>query len=138
MRRLLLLGLMLPAVGCGGKEYAAPKNLYPVRGTIRVGGQPLNGGLLSLVLVTDTDKYGPSEAPAVVKPDGSFEPVLFNGTPGLYPGRWKVVVKSTAIFKDGKKTAARPSVPARYRSEDTSTLFIDVTEGDNTPTLVLR
>lgn len=125
--------------GCGGPhEYPVPDNLYPVRGTIRVGGQPLTGGLLSCVLVTDTDRYGPAEAPAEVRPDGTFEPVLFNGHPGLYPGRWKVVVKSTAAYRDGKKVAARQPIPARFMKEETSDLFIDVTAGENTPALVIR
>lgn len=141
-RHLIWAGLAVCAAGlagCGGRtEYPVPENLYPVHGTIKVGGQPLAGGLLGLVLVTDTDKYGPAEAPAEVKPDGTFEPVLFNGHPGLYPGRWKVVVKSTATYKGGKMVAAPQRVPAKYTKEETSDLFIDVAAGENTPTLVIR
>ena len=130
------------AAGLGGcsrqRDYPVPGNLYPVLGTIRVGDRPLTGGLLSCILVTDTDKYGPAEAPAEVRPDGTFEPILFSGRPGLYPGRWKVVVKSTAVYKDGKKSVAAQKVPDRYTHEETSNLFIDVAEGDNAPILALR
>jgi len=141
-RKMIGAGLalcMAGLAGCGGRtEYPVPENLYPVRGTVTVGGRPLAGGLLSCVLVTDTDKYGPAEAPAEVRPDGTFEPVLFNGHPGLYPGRWKVVVQSTVTYKDGKRVAAPQRVPAKYMREETSDLYLDVTAGENTPTLVLR
>jgi hypothetical protein len=128
---LLLCGL----AGCGARQYPSPPPTYPVKGTIRLGSQPLRGGMLNCVLISGTDIYGAVEAPAVIQPDGTFEPLLFNGVTGLYPGKWKVVVKPTAI-KNGR--TFRYSVPAKYTREDTTDLTFEVKEGVNSPELAMR
>jgi hypothetical protein len=125
------------AAGCGTRSFPAPPKTYPVQGTITADGRPLSGGHLVCVLTTNTDRYGNVEAPAEVKPGGAFEPRQFGDVPGLYPGRWKVVVRPTKIV-NGKAVRIAEPVPAKYTKEETSDLYFDVTEGENTVVLALR
>ena len=132
----LVTALLCGTAGCGGRSFPDPPKTYPVKGTITSDGRPLSGGTLLCILVTNNDKYGSPEAPAEIKPDGSFEPKLFTDIPGLYPGVWKVVVKPT-IIKDGVTVRIPEPVPVKYTKEETSDLTFEVTKGENTPALVL-
>jgi hypothetical protein len=134
---LALLAATCASAGCGGKAFPAPPKTYPVKGTITSDGQPLSGGSLLCVLVTNNDKYGSPEAPAEIKPDGTFEPKLFADHPGLYPGTWKVIVRPTMV-KDGMTIRIPESVPVKYTREASTDLTFEVTAGDNAPQLVLQ
>ena len=129
---LLAVAVALALSGCGTKEMPA-QTTYPVKGTLTLGGAPLSGGRVTLLIV-DASKYGPAECTADIKPDGTFEPSALGGQAGLYPGKWKVVVAPVG-YKDGKPYTIRERVPARYTKEETTDLSIDVTTGNNTVTL---
>ena len=133
MRRLFLAAAVALALsGCGTKEMPTPTT-YPVKATLTLGGAPLSGGRVTLLIV-DPSKYGPAECTADVKPDGTFEPSALGGRVGLYPGKWKVVV-SPVGYKDGKPYTVKERIPARYTKEETTDLTLDVTTGDNAVTL---
>lgn len=134
---LAVLAAACGLTGCNGKSFPDPPKTYPVKGTISSGGKPLSGGTLLCVLVSNNDKYGSPEAPAEIQADGSFEPKLFAGHPGLYPGTWKVVVRPT-MLKGGKTVRIPEPVAARYTKEETTDLTFEVREGDNAPKLDLK
>ncbi len=129
------LVLLVAATGCSSKAMPVA-HTYPVRGTVQLGGAPLAGGRLTLTPV-DPTLYGPAEATADVQPDGSFEPTAIGGSTGLMPGRWKVVVSPTG-YRDGKPYRVKATIPAKYTREATTDLTIEVSEGDNHPTLTLK
>ena len=129
------LVLLVAATGCSSRAMPVVQT-YSVRGTVQLAGAPLPGGRLTLTPV-DPTLYGPAEATAEVQPDGSFEPSAIGGSSGLMPGRWKVVV-SPKGYRDGKPYRVKATIPAKYTREETTDLVIDVSEGDNHPTLTLR
>ena len=129
---ILAAAVALALSGCGTKEMPTPAT-YPVKATLTLGGAPLSGGRVTL-LIADPSKYGPAECTADVKPDGTFEPAALGGQTGLYPGKWKVVV-SPVGYKDGKPYTIRERVPARYTKEETTDLSIEVAPGGTTATL---
>ena len=131
----LIMPAALAVAGCGVKTMPTPTT-YPVNGTVMLGSRPLAGGRLTLTPV-DASQYGPAEATADVKPDGTFEPSAVGGSPGLMPGLWKVVVSATG-YRDGKPYRVREAIPAKYTREDTTDLVIEVSAGTNAPTLVLK
>lgn len=136
---VLGFGLLGGLVGCGGSGRPESKiPAQPVKGKVLLGDQPLSGGRLSLTLVSNNDKHGNAEAGADIQADGTFEPRQVGDKPGLVPGRWKVVVSPVGGYKDGKAVRIKETIPAKYTNANTTDLFLDVQEGENTPSLVLK
>ena len=135
---VLGFGLMGSLVGCGSSSVPGSRiPAQPVKGTVMLGSRPVSGGRLTLTLMTNVDKYGPSDVGVDVQPDGTFEPRQVGDKPGLVPGTWRVVVNPVG-YKDGKAYRIRDAIPAKYTRDDTSDLVINVVEGENTPTLVIK
>ena len=72
----------LSVLGCGPKS---PDGRYPVSGTVKFGGKPMDHGLVSFQPV---DPNGKTSSAGAVK-DGKFS---ISGTKNLYPGEYTVVV----------------------------------------------
>ncbi len=92
-----LLLLSFGVLGCSGGE--APPKLYPVTGTVVVGGKPLENITVQLMPVDPAAKG----RPGIGKTDaeGKFT-ILTNGDKGANAGKFKVVLQSvTAAPRTG-------------------------------------
>lgn len=115
-------------VGCGDSG----PTMAPVRGKVLLDGQPLKFGH-----VLTQPKAGRG-ANGEIQPDGSFE--LSSGRePGALVGAHQVAV--VAYEQTGSSSPEAPRgkllTPQRYASAENSGLTIEVTSGDNTPTIEL-
>ena len=115
-------------VGCGDSG----PTLAPVRGTVLLDGQPLKFGHII------THPKAGRGANGAIQPDGSFE--LNSGRePGALIGTHQVAIMA---YEDvgPKSPEAGPGkliTPQRYANAESSGLTIEVTSGENAPTLQL-
>ena len=85
---LLLLVLLVP--GCSGSSgKIAPPKLYPVKGTLKIGGTPTEGITVQLSPADPASKTQP--ASGVSDADGNFV-IRTNGDRGATEGTYKVVL----------------------------------------------
>lgn len=125
------LGLLL-LVGCGGGVESL--DLYPVKGKVTKGGEPL--GDISVTLLPK----GESEAPgllATTSADGTFEVVTGTGEKGAPVGTYAVILNDHATQIDYSNPKAGPAksdrIPEKYTSERTTDAVLEVTaDGENT------
>ena len=96
MRRLSSL-LLLCAVGCSS-ETIAPPTLYPVTGSLVVGGKPLENVTVQLIPVDVTSKARPGSGKTDA--EGKFT-ILTNGDKGATAGKYKVVLGSPSLAPSG-------------------------------------
>lgn len=137
----LVVPMLVFVLGCGSGGLGT----VPVKGTLTIGGQPANGVGISLVPV---DKTLPTASGNVQ--NGAFE--VFSGVqgaPGAVPGKYKVVLNTTAgnsleeakkmygsgaPSRDAKSSApevAKGPFPGKYLDAATSDKEVEVTSGAN-------
>ena len=111
-----------------------PEKLYPVRGTVTVGGRPLPGGTVQFEMKDKGQASGEVfTAAGEIQADGSYELSTF-GKPGAPAGEHRVWVSPNfAALPDkiGVSVERSSPVPTKYMLPTTSDLTYTVTEGDN-------
>jgi hypothetical protein len=117
---LVLLCIFATALGC--RSGAAPPATHPVRGTVRLDGQPVKGGVVEFRALAEPAWPTLGD----IQPDGAFSlSIVHEGKrhPGALAGEYRV----TVLFKgEGEKKPREPiTLPKTYK----------VVEGDNTVTL---
>jgi hypothetical protein len=124
----LLLAALLAAMGCGGSG----PTLAPVKGKVLLDGQPLTTGTVS------TQPAAGRGANGIIHSDGTF--TLSSGRePGALVGTHQVAI---VAFEGGASSSpegpqGKLLTPQRYATAATSGLSLEVTNGENTPTLEL-
>lgn len=83
---LATIGVLILLPGCSG---GGLEGVYPVHGKVTYKGEPVGGAMISFVGDNDA-----RPATAVSKSDGTFE-LMTQGSPGAFPGTYKVVVVKT-------------------------------------------
>lgn len=124
----ILLAAFIATIGCGG---AAPE-LAPVKGKVLLDGQPLTTGTVS------TQPAAGRGANGVIQSDGTF--TLSSGRePGALVGLHQVAVVAYegGVSSSPEGPQGKLLTPQRYATAATSGLSLEVTSGENTPTLEL-
>ena len=124
----LLLAAIIVAIGCGGSG----PTLAPVKGKVLLDGQPLTTGTVSTQPVAGRGANG------VIQSDGTF--TLSSGRePGALVGTHQVAVVAYegAASSSPEAPQGKLLTPQRYATAATSGLSLEVTSGENTPTLEL-
>lgn len=144
--RLLMLALVALA-GCGGSS-AFPKT-YPVTGTVKLNGKPVDGAMVVFQL-----ESGKENALGTTDKNGEFSLSMFRPGDGAIPGKYKVSIKKEdavaaptnapppgtigaaelaadyappAEVKTGP-TKKKSEIPPKYTNDQTSGLIATVTE----------
>lgn len=99
MRQLSCL-LLLCALGCSGGGADKPLPLYPVTGSLIVGGKPLENVFVQLLPVDLTSKAKPGAA--TTDAEGKFV-IRTNGDKGANPGKYKVVLGTSGAAANPNK-----------------------------------
>jgi hypothetical protein len=130
-RHITLVGLLVPllASGCGGPP---PPPLYPVEGTVTVGGRAAAGG--GLIFIPESGQWGGAVCDGSVNPDGTFTATtsrIVDGktemSPGVPAGRYKVTYHPPG---NGEKIGLETELPDTVIIEPKDNLLkLDVPEG---------
>lgn len=112
-----------------------PEKLYPVIGTVTVGGQPLNGGTIQFEMMEKGEATGEIYTSAgELDENGNFELSTF-GKPGAPAGEHRAWVTPNLLMmpdKLGVGIRRTSPIPKDYMMPTTTELKFTVTEGDNT------
>lgn len=138
--------LLLCLIGCGGGKPGP--TLFPVSGTVKLGGKPMGGVTVSLVA---TDQSKALALSGATKDDGTFEILTGQGKRGAPEGNYKVLLLKAAggagaagaagdmkdayskAKKDPRASQAGVEIPKEYQSAETTTKTFDVKKtGANT------
>ena len=128
-RRMSALLVAALAAGCGGDS-----GPVPVRGVVKLDGQPVAGAAVTFVAQTPggRDAYGSTNE------NGEFRLTTTKPDDGALPGKYKVVIQppgeegGSTPFDEGKPAAARPKaprgprIPAKYAVAGQTPLAQDV------------
>jgi hypothetical protein len=118
------------ALGCDKSEIGP---IYPVRGTIRLNGEPLAAKSAAVLFKPDTARGNTSafEPSGTVDEAGQYQ-LMTQGKHGAPPGWYKVIVAAYNSSPEHRKSArpGRPVVtsvvPAKYGRAETTPLSIEV------------
>lgn len=151
---LVLAGLAcLVATGCGTQQASRPKT-YPVEGTVKYNGQPVEGASVTFVPKEgSTADPKPQAATAITDSSGYYSLGTFASGDGAVPGDYLVKVtkfrqpqqqqqpqnadtpdslQAFLRYQQGQQAAGpKNELPARYENEKTSGLFFTVQPGPN-------
>ena len=122
---LLVAVLILSLLGCNGDPVG---RTVPVKGTVKLDGQPLKQG--SLVFWPDAAKGNSLavEAAAQISAEGTYE-LITRGKPGAPPGAYKVTVMAQVpINPKDPYSKAKLLVPTEYTTKETTPLQIEVVD----------
>jgi hypothetical protein len=108
--------LLLCAVGCSSGA-VAPLPVYSVKGTVNVGGKPLEGVSVQLIPVDEKSKAKPGIG--TTDEEGNFS-ITTNGDRGANPGKFKVVLGTMAEQQEKQLTSMsyEEQQKARYASAE--------------------
>lgn len=121
----VLVGLL--AAGCGGGEGRVP--VYPVGGTVKVGGEAPEGALVVLYPARDA-KNQEIRPSAKVSKDGSFKLTTYDADDGAPAGDYVATIQWNKLVKRGSDFVAGPDViPADYASPEKSPWKVSVRNG---------
>ena len=133
-KRLTELGLLVPLLVVSTACQKTPEKLYPVTGTVTVGGQPLSGGTVQFEMLDKGKASGEVfTAAGAIEADGSYELSTF-GKRGAPAGDHRVWVSPNfAALPDklGVGVERMSPVPKKYMLPTTTDLSYTVTEGEN-------
>lgn len=119
------------AIGCG----KTPEKLYPVSGTVTVGGKPLNGGTVQFEMLEQGEASGKVyTSSGEVDANGHFELITF-GKPGAPAGEHRVWVTPNQLMMPdelGVGIERSSPVPKKYMLPTTTELTYHVAAGPNT------
>jgi hypothetical protein len=141
MRQIMSLAVLAFVVGCGGASGPAPLPLYPVTGSLIVGGKKLDNVIVQLIPATADSKGKPGIA--TTDAEGKFV-IRTNGDKGANPGKYKVVLGSSQpsgpvtleeatkmsgqYAKSGGITKVTLPYPSEWAAEKTTPKEVDVTD----------
>ena len=137
---LWLVGLLCSLAGCASdisppKDTKGLENLQSVVGSVEFQGKPTPGAIVMFFRDEKPDPKAPRIA-GIVDEDGSFEmqtTVAVGTRPGVKAGKYIVTVswneKVDPADKDSDDGPDR--VPSIYKDPATSTLRVEIEEGDN-------
>jgi hypothetical protein len=147
---LLTLGLFLPGLlSCsGGGEGGDKIDVFPVSGTIKLGGSPLAG---ATVMFSPVDPDIGRVATARTNDSGEYQLTTYSGNDGAAPGEYIVIVTKSAQSDSGTVTSHEqydPNspgghsagkaasdggaiVPPKYTQKDSSDLRATVESNDD-------
>ena len=147
--RLFVVVMLAAVTGCGGGSGGFPKT-YPVTGTVKLNGKPVDGAMVTFQL--DGDKRN---AIGTTDKNGEYSMSMFRPGDGAVPGQYKVSIRKenavaapsnapppgqiasaelaadyappppTAAVSGGKK---KSEVPEKYANDATSGLRATVVE----------
>ncbi|MDP1798512.1 MAG: hypothetical protein Q8K78_13555 [Planctomycetaceae bacterium] len=125
-----MIVLLVVMNGCGADTGL---KLVPVTGTVRLDGQPLPRG--SITLRPESSKDGWEQPTGSIEADGMYA-VYTQGRAGAPPGRYRVVIFATGSPVD-QNGAAHPGlpvslIPAMYNDPAQTPLKVDVAPGVKT------
>lgn len=132
-RLLLLGGMAIVAVGCGGPER---QPVYRVRGELYWAGKPAGGAVVFLhpigeVPSTENPAQGPRPA-GRVQEDGSFQVSTYGINDGAPAGRYRLSVRWTKPKPGPIPEQEESLIPPEYGDPRTSLLpIVEVREEDN-------
>jgi len=114
--------------GCGSGDQLP---VYPVKGEVRLDGEPTDGAFLVFHPVagaaTEGDKKtgDPIKPKAVVKSDGSFQLTTYDTGDGAPKGDYAVTVEWNKLVKKGNDVSAGPNViPTEYAQPQTTPIKV--------------
>jgi hypothetical protein len=119
--------------GCGGPK--GPK-LIPTTGTVSYNGKALSAARVQFLPIEGTEGVGGT---GKTDAEGTYKISYRRGGEGLPAGKYKVVI-SKRVMPDGSEPSddvppiespARETLPARFSSQEGSTLQATVSEGGN-------
>lgn len=132
----VLTMLILGIVGCGPRV----AKIYPVDGkVVYKDGAPVSGGIIEFD-APDSDPGGPIKpnARAAIQEDGAFRMTTLVDGDGSVAGRHRVVIIPPIDIDSGPPgSSAKPLLPKKYRSYDTSELSVEVAEQENHITIAV-
>ena len=116
---------LLCAVGCGGP------GVGPSEGVVRfTDGTPVQSGSVEFRALADDARYA-----SRIASDGTFKPAAINGSIGLPPGKYDIVVVQIVLTEDLaiEHHDHGHTVPRRYADYYTSDLKCEIQEGQLDP-----
>ena len=120
---------MIVLLGCG----KTPEKLYPVQGTVTVGGKPLNGGSVQFEMIDVGVSGKVYTSSGEIGEDGRYELSTF-GKLGAPAGEHRVWVTPNLLLmpdKLGVGVDRTSPIPKKYMLPTTTELSYTVTEEDN-------
>src|ERR1043166_484404 len=120
-----LLAVAFLVSGCTNEPPLPP--LFPVKGTIKVDGNPLTAGQIRLVAETPDSSGKVPPSSGQINSSGEYE-IFAGGKSGAPKGKYKVGITPPMVPAEGAK--GPPSAPynEKYRDPSKSGLEINVTE----------
>lgn len=115
---------LMTVAGCGGP-------VGPTKGTVTFDdGSPVQSGSIEFRRESDEMRFA-----SRISADGNFQPVDKDGSVGIPPGKYDVVVVQIVLTEDLAKEAHThgKTVPRRYADYYTSDLEVEIAEGQTTP-----
>lgn len=91
---MLLAGLGLLSLGCGGEERTVPEQLHPVSGVVTIDGSKAPGVRVNFVPEKNTKGTG---GYAVTDASGTFNATHYSQTSGIEPGTYQVTFSKLAM-----------------------------------------
>jgi hypothetical protein len=124
-----LVFVSLVFLGCGSKT-------VPIQGKVKFkDGSDVN--VLAGYEVNMQAEGGGASSYGAIQPDGTFEISTFGQDDGALPGTHKVTITPPAS-PDPDKPPAKPAIPAKYGSFETSGLAVEVKPGQGAVELELE
>jgi hypothetical protein len=122
---LLLVPTVLLLSGCLGSSEPSLPPLFPVKGTVKVDGQPVTSGQVSLVLLAGTEGAPAPASNGKIDSSGNYE-IFTGGKSGAPAGKYKVTVTPTMVPADGATKMAAAPYSDSYRDPAKTTLVVEV------------
>lgn len=150
--KLIFLGLSCLVVTAGCESSSGFPKTYPVTGTVKVNGKPIDGAVVTFQI-----ESGKENAIGTTNASGEFKLSMFRPSDGAIPGQYRVAIsKPTAATLSSGATPegqiasgdlpadyeppaesmapaasnAKSEIPAKYSNDQTSGLRATVTESD--------
>jgi hypothetical protein len=121
-------------IGCGGEAGRLP--VYPVKGQVRLDGQPAEGAFVVLHPISGPAAEGdrrtgePLKPRASVRADGGFEVSTYDAGDGAPVGQYAVTIEWPRLVKKGNDVSPGPNViPKPYSDPKTTPVQVVLKEG---------
>jgi len=138
--RVLAVGVMVALSGCGPAGPPAP-TVFPVKGIVKKGGQPLKGVTVGLYPAGGESAKG-TPGSGITDDSGAYE-IRSTAGSGVSVGTYKLVLtapRGEVDYRSNQRAAPKPTIelPKKLTSDKTSDRIVDVQAGsDNTVNLDL-
>jgi len=137
-------GILLIAAGCGG---SGRPSLVKVTGKITVDGQPVEGALVAMQLITDEKSKYQRPSSATTNAEGEFTPRTYGPEDGLPLGKYRIGIQKRELVGELPKdfNAENPDAynlrykwltPREYADPQSSGLEVEVTSSGLEPAVI--